>query len=129
MKRKYLKTLLYSSLFLGTALATSCTKDFDEMNAPWKDAQTADIKSLFNGVVASIELSAQEQATANTWIYPIAQLGTTVGNSGYSMQNASNELWENYYRALISIRLTEKMINESPDKAKYQNVQAMLTIH
>ncbi|QIH32091.1 SusD/RagB family nutrient-binding outer membrane lipoprotein [Sphingobacterium sp. DR205] len=128
MKRKHLKTLLYSSLFLGTAIVTSCTKDFDEMNAPWKDAQTADIKSLFNGVVASIELGAQEQATANTWIYPIAQLGTTVGNSGYSMQNASNELWENYYRALISIRLTEKMINESPDKAKYQNIQAMLTI-
>ncbi len=128
MKRKYLKTLLYSSLFLGTAIATSCTKDFDEMNAPWKDAQTADIKSLFNGVVASMELGAQEQATSNTWIYPITQLATTVGNSAYSRQNAANELWENYYRALISIRLTEKLINESPDKAKYQNLQAMLTI-
>lgn len=128
MKRKHFKTVVYSSLILGAALVSSCTKNFDEMNAPWKDAQTADVKSLFNGVVASLELGAQEQATANTWIYPIVQLGTTVGNSGYSMQNASNELWENYYRALISIRLTERMINESPDKSKYQNVQAMLTI-
>lgn len=128
MKRKYFKTIVYSSLILGTAMVSSCTKNFDEMNAPWKDAQTADVKSLFNGIVASIELGAQEQATANTWIYPVTQLGTTVGNSGYSMVNASNELWENYYRALISMRLTERMINESPDKSKYQNVQAMLTI-
>ena len=82
MKRNYFKSIVYSSLILGTAMVSSCTKDFDEMNAPWKDAQTADVKSLFNGVVASIELGAQEQATANTWIYPATQLGTTVGNSG-----------------------------------------------
>ncbi|MCS3555454.1 MULTISPECIES: SusD/RagB family nutrient-binding outer membrane lipoprotein [unclassified Sphingobacterium] len=128
MKRNHIKTILYLSLILGTASITACTKNFDEMNAPWKDAQTADINSLFNGAVASMELGAQEQATANTFIYPISQLGTTVGSSGYSMQNASNELWENYYRALISLRQIDKMISDSPDKAKYQNIQAMSNI-
>lgn len=128
MKRNYIKTILYLSLLVGTAGISSCTKNFDEMNAPWKDAQTADINSLFNGVVASIELGAQEQATANTWIYPITQLGTIVSSSGYTMQNASNELWENYYRALISLRQIDQMINDSPDKAKYQNIQAMSNI-
>lgn len=128
MKRNYLNTILALSICVGTVSMSSCTKDFEEMNTPWKDAQTADINSLYNGIVASLELGAQEQATANTWIYPITQLGTTVGNSNYSMQNASNELWEEYYRDLIGIRQIEKLISESPDKAKYQNIQAMTTI-
>lgn len=130
MKRNFKNSLLYIALVtgIGSGSITSCTKDFDEMNAPWKDAQTADINSLYNGIVSSLELGAQEQATANTWIYPITQLGTTVGSSGYGMQNASNELWEEYYRDLIGIRQIEKLINDSPDKAKYQNVLAMTTI-
>lgn len=130
MKRNYKNTIFYLSLLfgVGSISITSCTKDFENMNAPWKDAQTADINSLYNGIVSSLELGAQEQATANTWIYPITQLGTTVGSSGYNMQNASNELWEEYYRDLISIRQIEKMINDSPEKAKYQNILAMTTI-
>jgi len=128
MKRNYLNTILSLSIGIGTLTISSCTKDFDEMNTPWKDAQTADINSLYNGIVSSLELGAQEQATANTFIYPAAQLGTTVGSSGYSMQHASNELWDEYYRDLIGIRQIEKLINESPDKAKYQNIQAMTTI-
>lgn len=128
MKKFNLKSALYYTLCLSALTFSSCTKDFEDMNQPWKDAQTADIKSLFNGVVNNLELGWQEQATANTNIYPITQLATVVGSSGYMMQNASNDIWENYYRSLISIRQIEKMIDESTDKTKYQNVASMVTI-
>jgi len=98
------------------------------MNKPWKDAQTADIKGLFNGVIKNMDLGWQEQAISNSIIYPITQLATTVGGSGYITQNASNEIWNNYYRSLISMRQIEKLIEEDPEKAKLQNVKAMITI-
>ncbi|GGC16047.1 hypothetical protein GCM10011386_04800 [Parapedobacter defluvii] len=113
---------------LISAVNTSCTKDFEEINTPWKEDQAANINNLFNGVVASLELTWNEQSVANSWIYPITQLGTVIGSSGYRMEAASNDIWKNYYRTLINIRNIERQINESPDAPKLRQIQNMLTI-
>lgn len=129
MKKVITKYTTY--LLLGciiSAISSSCTKDFEEINKPWKEDQAANINNMFNGVVASLELTWNEQSVANSWIYPITQLATVVGSSGYRMEAASNDLWNNYYRTLISIRKIEKDIDASPDVAKLQHIKSMLTI-
>ncbi|MFD2968042.1 SusD/RagB family nutrient-binding outer membrane lipoprotein [Sphingobacterium bambusae] len=130
MKRFKIKNILYFSLCFGTVFlaGTSCTKDFEEVNKPWKEAQTADVNSLFNGVLSSLELTWNEQSIANSFIYPITQLGTIVGSSGYRMEAASNDLWKDYYEALFTIKFLEKTINESPNPETLTNVKSMLAI-
>lgn len=128
---KKFKTTYIPCFLLGCATLTatvSCTTDFEEINKPWKEDQAATINNLFNGVIASLELTWNEQSIGNSFIYPITQLATTIGSTGYREEAASNDIWKNYYRALISIRNIERLIDESPDAAQLQQVKSMLTI-
>lgn len=120
-----LNRILCAGLLSTLLFATSCEKDFEEINKPWDKAITAPVEQLYNGLVSTLVLGWQEQVTYHSWIYPITQQAMVTANSGYVMANAASELWSNYYLALGNYRLLEKRIEESPDKAKYTNLLAM----
>ena len=104
---------------------TSCKKDFESINEPWDQPSSASTPELFNSVVSSLPLTGGEQSVMNSWIYPITQQATVVGNS-YPYNNAIGALWENYYYTLGNVRLLEDRIAKSTDAASMNNMSAML---
>lgn len=108
-----------------TLMTAGCKDGFEELNKPWDKAVTAPVDQLYNGIVSTFVLGWQEQATYHSWIYPVTQQAIVTSASGYVMNNAASELWSNYYLCLGNFRLLEKKIEESPDKDKYRNLQAM----
>lgn len=125
---KKVKNIIYTAL-ASSILLGACDKGFEELNKPWNKPTAADYKSVYNGVVASLELTWNEQMIANSWIYPITQLGATSANSGYLMKAAETDIWNNYYRTLINIRLMDKLIAESTEgPERLKNVQLMTNI-
>jgi hypothetical protein len=103
----------------------SCKKNFETINAPWKDPTTASIPELFNGVISSMPLTAGEQSVFNAWIYPITQQGMITSGS-YPYNNANTAAWNNYYGALANYRLIQSLISASADSSSMTNVLAML---
>ncbi|WP_165940097.1 SusD/RagB family nutrient-binding outer membrane lipoprotein [Dyadobacter psychrotolerans] len=120
-----LNKLIYTSLIAVILSVTACKNGFEEINKPWDKDVAAPVEQLYNGLVSTLVLGWQEQVTYHTWIYPITQQAVTTSNSGYVLANAASELWSNYYLALGNFRLLEKRIEESPNKDKYKNLQAM----
>lgn len=120
------RTLLYAGFLGFVVMAASCRKGFEEMNKPWNRSSTASVEQLYNGVVQSMVLGWQEQATYHSWIYPVTQQVALPSRSGYIIENAASELWDNYYFTLANVRLMENKINERTDKDKLKNVQAMV---
>lgn len=112
-------------VFIAVVLLSSCKKGFEEMNKPWNQASTASPDQLYNGLVSRMILGWQEQATYHSWIYPVTQQAMITAGSGYVIDNAAGELWNTYYYMLGNFRLLEKQINESADKDKLKNLQAM----
>ncbi|WP_316816432.1 SusD/RagB family nutrient-binding outer membrane lipoprotein [Pedobacter nyackensis] len=122
-----MKKIFYTALSV-MLIFSSCKKGFEEVNKPWEKATSADLKTIYNGVVKDLVLTWNEQSVGNSWIYPITQQAAIVGTTGYRMSAASDDIWKNYYRTLINMRLADKMIEESVDKSKMTNIQAMLRI-
>ncbi|MCO5238493.1 MAG: SusD/RagB family nutrient-binding outer membrane lipoprotein [Chitinophagaceae bacterium] len=127
MKVNKIKKYTVTYLLLGAVLITaSCKKGFEDMNRAWNKDINATIPQLYNGIVSTMVLGWQEQATYHSWIYPVTQQAAITAASGYVMENAANEYWNNYYKALANARLIERKIEESADKGNYTNVLAML---
>jgi len=122
-----MKKIFYTALSV-MLIFSSCKKGFEETNRPWKDATTADLNTLYNGVVKSLVLTWNEQSVGNSWIYPITQQAAVVGTTGYRMDAASSDIWKDYYRTLSNFRKMDKMIAESADQSKMGNIQAMLKV-
>lgn len=122
-----MKKIFYTALSVMLIFG-SCKKGFEEVNQPWDKATSADLNTLYNGVVKDLVLTWNEQSVGNSWIYPITQQAAIVGTTGYRMSAASDDIWKNYYRTLINFRKMEQLINESADKSKMTNIQAMVNI-
>ncbi|NQX42991.1 Starch-binding associating with outer membrane [Pedobacter steynii] len=122
-----MKKIFYTALSVMLILS-SCKKGFEETNQPWNKATTADLNTLYNGIVKSLVLTWNEQSVGNSWIYPITQQAAIVGTTGYRMTAASDDIWKDYYRTLTNFRRADKLIEESADKSKMANIQAMLKI-
>jgi len=64
------KTFIYS--LLGIFFLTSCTKNFHELNATHDKPSATTIGPLINGVISTLFLRGQEQASIfNDYYYPI----------------------------------------------------------
>ncbi|RAJ06647.1 SusD-like starch-binding protein associating with outer membrane [Chitinophaga skermanii] len=116
---------------LGLAAITSmsaCRKGFESMNQPWEEPSSTNINTSFNSILSTLDLPAQELVTYNEFIYPATQLGMISASSGYHLEDATKDIWKNYYYALIDARLMEKMIAAEPDQSRMKNVTAMLKI-
>ncbi|MCU7547576.1 SusD/RagB family nutrient-binding outer membrane lipoprotein [Chitinophagaceae bacterium LB-8] len=110
---------------VGINTLSSCTKGFEEMNKPYNKPTSASIGDLFNYNISTCQNSYQEQATYHSFIYEITQQATQYASSGYRMENASNEMWDSYYKMLVNSRQIDTLIAASPDKAKMTNILAM----
>jgi len=122
-----MKKIFYTALSVMLIFG-SCKKGFEEINQPWDKAQTADLNTVYNGIVKSLVLTWNEQSVGDSWIYPITQQAAIVGSTGYRMSAASEDIWKDYYRTLTNFRKMDKLVEESADKSKMTNIQAMLKI-
>lgn len=117
------RLILIFSIFSLSIL--SCTKDFEEINAPWDKPNTASIPEIYNAVVSSLPLTGGEQSVMNAWVYPITQQAAITSGS-YPYDNARNAVWQNYYFTLANIRLIEDRIAKEANPVSMNNVLAMV---
>jgi hypothetical protein len=126
-----MKTYKTISLFVtGTLLLfSSCTNDFQQLNTTPNEPTSTTIPPLVNGVLSTLFLGADEQASIlNDWYYSATQLAGETSLSGYLMADGVNEIWNGYYTALQNINLVQDKINAATDKEAYNNIQAILYI-
>ena len=104
---------------------SSCSKGFEDMNRPYDSPSSASVSDLFNTVVSSMQPSWQRQATYHSFVYQITQQVSQYASSGYRMENASNEMWQNYYSMLANSKLIDTLVSKDANKAKMVNIIAM----
>ena len=118
----------YILLFL--LIGTSCTKDFEEINKnPFSPTQT-DIGPLFNTVISSIRLGWNEQFYLhNETLYGITEQAAKTAIGFNNITIGTEEVWNNYYRALAHIREIEGRLAEMDveEEALY-NVRSQLKV-
>ena len=113
------------SAVCGSLFLHSCTKGFNDMNKPYNKPTSASVGDMFNYMVSTTQNTYQEQATYHSFIYQITQQATQYASSGYRMENASKEMWENYYKMLVNSRQIDTLIAADANKAKMTNMLAM----
>ncbi|NLR58285.1 SusD/RagB family nutrient-binding outer membrane lipoprotein [Chitinophaga polysaccharea] len=108
----------------------ACTKDFQDINTTPGLPTTTTVPPMVNGVISTLFLKGQEQAAIhNEYYYPITQLATISGNSGYLVQNGASDIWNDYYAALQNINQIQDKINAyTGDKAEMDNIQGITYI-
>ncbi|HSC52355.1 MAG TPA: SusD/RagB family nutrient-binding outer membrane lipoprotein [Phnomibacter sp.] len=106
-------------------LLTACEKGFEEMNAPYNMPSSGSIGDIFNSNVSSLQVSWQEQATYHSFVYQITQQVSQYASSGYRMENASNEMWDSYYKFLANSKMIDTLIAADPNKNNMTNIKAM----
>ena len=123
----------YHKIFIGLAVLcglnqASCTKGFEDLNKPYKDANisTLSIPSLFNRIAQKV--TDESNVLYTSLLYPITnQQG--VQNVTAPYLNYSSGLWDNYYPSLLTYRWLIKKIDEDPVAApSYSNIRNMATI-
>ncbi|MES1216189.1 MAG: SusD/RagB family nutrient-binding outer membrane lipoprotein [Bacteroidota bacterium] len=123
-----LKKIFYYIL-PGAFVWTSCTKDFQDLNATHNAPSSTTIAPLVNGVIGTLFLRGQEQASLhNDYYYVSTQLAATTSVSGYVLANGVNDVWNDYYSTLQNINLIQDKINAVTDKESMNNIQAVLYI-
>src|SRR5215831_7402845 len=101
---KFQNKLILGMLGLTLAAGTSCTKDFEELNQPYKDISvaTASPFGLFNNL--SRRATNEDYTLHTCYILPyLNQQG--VQNVTIPYTNYINSLWTNYYQDLADYKL------------------------
>ena len=107
----------------------SCKKKFDEINTNPHGFTTASDGSLFNGIVASLVLTGNEQFYINNEIlYKQTQLAALTKDAWGNYSLGTESMWSNYYQSLPSVRELEKRFAAMPDNGETKNMTAMLKI-
>jgi len=120
---------IFIYLLAGLIVWCSCTKNFQQLNASHDKPSSTTISPLMNGVISTLFLRGQEQASIhNDYYYPITQLAATTSASGYVLANGVNDIWNDYYSTLQNISLIQDKINAVSDKESMRNIQAILYI-
>ncbi|MBO9730067.1 MAG: SusD/RagB family nutrient-binding outer membrane lipoprotein [Chitinophaga sp.] len=126
---KNIQRSIYSML-IGAALVGmgSCTKDFEEINKPYKqaDEQTASIPGLFNGLVSSLGKYGDDALNVSL-LYPITNQQARQ-NTVAPYINYSGTFWSQYYPDLLTYKALLKKIAEQPSPKAFDNVRHMATV-
>ena len=114
-------------MLFGVIIFSSCSKNFQELNATHDKPSSTTTGPLVNSVISTLFLTGTEQASVhNDYYYTITQLGATSSISGYVLSNAVTEIWNNYYGSLQNMNLIQDQINAVSDKESMNNIQAIL---
>jgi hypothetical protein len=117
------------TLILFIAVLVSCKKDFEEIDTNPQGFTTASDGSLFNAVIQSLLPSGNEQFYVNNEIlYKQSQLAALTQSAWGNYTIGTEDIWQNYYKALPSIREMEKRFDAYTPSAAVTNMKAMLTI-
>jgi len=122
-----IKGILY--LILLSAMLLACKKDFEEIDTNPQGITTASDGALFNGVIQSLLPSGNEQFYVNNEIlYKQTQQAALTQAAWGNFTIGTEDIWQNYYRVLPSIRELQKRFNTYPPSPAVTNMKAMLTI-
>ncbi|MBZ4189696.1 SusD/RagB family nutrient-binding outer membrane lipoprotein [Niabella beijingensis] len=107
--------------------ATSCTKGFEELNAPYKDVtvNTASPAALFNQLSRN---ATNEDYTLHTGLLMPITNQQGVQNVTTPYTNYISSFWNNYYQDLADYKLIIKLISESTSPDAYTNLKSISTI-
>lgn len=121
--------LLSIALLLVLTILSSCRKDFEEINTDPNSFTTATDGSLFNGVVASLQLGWNEQFYIHNEIfYKQTQLAALTKEAWGNYAIGTEEIWSNYYGSLPEVRELERRFAAYEDTPGVRNMRAMLKI-
>ncbi len=120
---------IFAYLVLLIALGSSCTKDFQTLNATQNAPSSTTVPPLVNQVISTLFLKGTEQASVhNDYYYVATQLGAISSVSGYVLGNGATEIWNDYYSTLQNANLGLDMSNAVADKESANNIKAVLYI-
>lgn len=108
-------------------LSSSCTKDFEKLNQPYKDltVQTASPVAIFNKL--SKNATEEDYSLYTGLLMPIAnQQG--VQNAVFVYTNYVTSFWKNYYDDLGDYKLLVSLIEKDVNPNVYSNLKAIATI-
>lgn len=116
---------MFGAAMLATGI--SCTKDFEELNKPYKDlaVATASPAGLFNNL--------SRRATNEDYTLQVCYMMGSLNQMGVNnvtipYTNYISSFWTSYYQDLADYRLLLKLVAESPSPETYTNVKSMATI-
>lgn len=122
-----LKNIFY--LIILTVLFSACKKDFGEIDTNPLSITTASDGALFNGVIESLLPSGNEQFYVNNEIlYNQTQQAALTQAAWGNYTIGTEDIWQNYYRALPSIRELQKRFDAYEPSPSVTNMKAMLAI-
>jgi hypothetical protein len=116
-------------LVILSVMLLSCKKDFEEIDTNPQGFTTASDGSLFNGVIQSLLPSGNEQFYVNNEIlYKQTQQAALTQGAWGNYTIGTEDIWQNYYRALPSIRELQKRFDAYAPSPSVTNMKAMLAI-
>ena len=126
MKKRFFSVIVFLVLFF---FLTACRKNFEEINTNPNSFTTASDGSLFNEVIASLQLGWNEQFYINNEIlYKQTQQAALTKEAWGNFTLGTEEIWSNYYGALPEIRELEKRFAAYDTSLGVNNMRAMLKI-
>ncbi|MBO9620418.1 MAG: SusD/RagB family nutrient-binding outer membrane lipoprotein [Niabella sp.] len=107
--------------------ASSCTKDFEKINTPYKDVavSTASPVAVFNQLARN---ATNEDYTLYTGLFMPITNQQGVQNVSIPYTNYISSFWNNYYPDLANYKLLVQLINASASPAAYNNLKSIATI-
>jgi len=104
----------------------SCTKKFEAINTPWNGSPTASVPQLYVAFVSNLLLTYGDQATMNSYWYPISQQGIVYTKPDYSYDGGPSSEWSNFYHNLSNYKAMMETIAATSDTMDYTNIKAMM---
>ncbi|HTR28548.1 MAG TPA: SusD/RagB family nutrient-binding outer membrane lipoprotein [Puia sp.] len=116
-----------AALFLLIGGISSCTKNFETINAPTNGSPVATVSQLYVGFVSNMA-QGDQQVGYNSWVYPITELAPVYTKADYSYGNDGNEYWSNFYHNLSNYEAMMQAIARQPDTTVYTNIKAQMKV-
>jgi hypothetical protein len=115
------------AVLLFVLAVSSCTKNFQKINATWNGAASASLQQLYTGIGANLDNTAEGMDNVGArWLYPITQLGAVYATSDYGYGGGGN--WNGFYQNLANMNEMFALISASADSTNYTNVKAMVKV-
>ena len=116
-------------LVILSVILLSCKKDFEEIDTNPQGFTTASDGSLFNSVIQSLLPGGNEQFYVNNEIlYKQTQQAALTQAAWGNFTIGTEDIWQNYYRTLPSIRELQKRFDAYSPSSSVTNMKAMLAI-
>jgi hypothetical protein len=123
------KYAVLPALLLLLLVAASCRKDFETIDTNPQGFTNVSDGSLFNGIIQSMLPSGNEQFYINNEIlYRQTQQAALTKSAWGNYTIGTEDIWQNYYRTLPSVRELQKRFDTYPSSPSLTNMEAMVKI-